>query len=245
MAAEKSPTFREQQNKKRRNSGEHLKAGADPELLYNPKQMAALENWMRVVLEDEKEEMDADTFFESLRDGTRLCALLNRVKENTISEKKIKKREQLQAHDKESHDNLKLFFLARANNYGLRTNFTKFDLMRCCDGVERSRRLVVQSLYELAVILSRVGGQIHDKFPVIDNRYLKDASAEADNASSMMANNGSKAKKASKKNVKGPHISAPPDLPEDHGDVQAQKQREQRKRAAAFQPDDADVSDEN
>jgi len=244
---------------KRKNSGGRFR-DADPEMPYNPKQVAALETWMRMVLKDEKKEMDAKEFFGSLRDGTRLCELLNHMNHGgIIDDDEIHTREYFEKAKKKATDrqcihNLIVFTNARDKTYGEYLKHDKRFTHRhlIARPEHQDLNFVVQSLYALALIMCRIHSKARQaNFPVIDQTHFQDASAEADDSEDECKddsqpnppNNNSnrpRAKKASKKNVKDPHISGPPALPQDHGDVKAQKQRKLRQRAAAFQPDDAE-----
>jgi len=248
MATTKPNTFKEELAK-RKNSGGGLRGSDADELPYNPKQVAALETWMRVVLDDEKKEMDAEAFFESLCDGTRLCRLLNFIHPELIDEKEIKKR--LKPTYNDCTDNITLFTKARDETYRELNRHKRFKAVHLLErGGNQDLNFVVQSLYALALILCKSPVLRKKKtFTVIDQTHFQDASAEADDSedeckddSEPNQTNNSRhrprVKMASNDSVKSPHINAPPDVPEDHGDVQAQKQWKLQQRAAALQADD-------
>merc|ERR1719192_1050555 len=134
-------------------------------------------------------------FFENLRDGTRLCGLLNHIHpKKVIDESKMTTREQIdrieeksggRASESQCIANIMLFTVARNENHTQTYPFTNRHLLKCCGaGSHRrsNRTLVVQSMYELAVILYRFAKRnknIRD-IPAIDGAPFQKESAEAD-----------------------------------------------------------------
>merc|ERR1719295_1963488 len=152
---------------------------------------------MNAILGDEEHNKAGDNFFENLRDGTRLCGLLNHIHpEKVIDESKMTTREQIdrieeksggRASESQCIANIMLFTVARNEKHTQRYPFTNRHLLKCCGaGSHRrsNRTLVVQSMYELAVILYRFAKRnknIRD-IPAIDGAPFQKESAEADDA---------------------------------------------------------------
>jgi len=132
-------------------------------LPYTSEQVAAIQKWMNAVLHDEEKNKSVEDFFENLRDGTRLCNLLNHIHpEKVIDESKMTTREQIEekgagrATVQQCTTNIKLFTVARDIKLNIKQQypFSSLELLKCCDeGSKSNRTLVVQSMYELAVKL--------------------------------------------------------------------------------------------